>query len=478
MDIINLLKKKKVDDFVIITGSEDEDFLKLFTMLQDTQVLEELKEEKKRLVFVQESGDMFAMGHNEAGANHKKATTFVCEHFKDLLNDPEYHYYGHHALNSGIHIRVFQDFYRNISDNKGIAFSFFENYIRRLKRTTHFDIIITLAFPHDPLDAIGEKLEKPLRMHHFSIDNSKSIEDVAESLVKTKDVGKEILLITDVIYSGKTINDVLAKLQAKGFHINKIVSLTANKQDWGSDLKAEIKEKTEVLLMNELPWWGPNSPKGCLLCNLFGSPPPYGDTAIVERKKPMTKLTSYDFYDFLKQTNAVERNKKTLKRNNYNFFFETSKIFLSFATHISRILVKQYGEEMKEAGLIVCPVDNNCSSILFAMHMSKKLGNLSIIPVSRGDIDAWKTYQENNLDGYAEIAGKNILLIDDGINTGATKNNLTRLCIAAGAKNVIGICVFLNRLSIELVEHMRLEKEVLWYFYHWPCPPIKNLEVG
>lgn len=473
-EIGRLLDRKKVDDFIIVTRSNDEDFSAVFKSLKGSEILTSMNEDKKRIIIVRENGDMFAIGYNAQIIDRKKAQRFIHERFKMIISDPAYHYYGHYALEKGVHIRIFQDFYNNIANNKEIVFRFFEGYLSEmLRKSIKFDILITFAFPRDPLDAIGEKLQTSLKIPHCSIDGSKSVGDAISSLRKTEGIDekkKNVLLITDVVYSGRTTTDILTKLKDSGFNVGKIICMTANKEDVLPD------ERIEPIFKMDLPWWDPNTAGACPICNIFGSSSliPYEGKVIEKRKEPLDSLNSYDFYDFVKKTKSLDYDRNTFKRNYYFFFFETSRIFHSFGVHISRVLAKQIKGETKEGiDLIVCPVDDNCGAILLSTELSREIGNVPVIPINREDIDSWKKYKKSDFGQYEEISGKNILIVDDGINTGTTKNNLERLCTAIGAKKIVGVSVFLNRLSPEIIEHMKFEKEPVWSFYHWPCPPIK-----
>lgn len=461
---------KSLSSIIIITRPRDKDILLIFRKEQFSPIFKRIQEEKRSFIIVSEDGKAFIKGERRP----RKVKEFLYQHLKFVLSKQEYKYYGHFEVSSGVHAQIFQDFYKLIPDYEDILFNYLGQLLKERKSVYNFDTIISFAFPQNPFSHLGGRLKQSLKIQHIGIDKSLEINRAIEG----QNI-KEVVLLTDVVYSGNTAREIIGKFKSRGVKIQELIVLSTDHEKYPLNLN---NIPIRVLVQSHLPWWNPKM-ENCPLCKYRVHPMKGKNEHINKRIEVRKVLNPFEFYYFVDMSNALEIvPRKTLKRNCYKFYFNTSSLFHKFGLHIARMLVEKLSNKiiLSEIDVIICPEDLNMSSIFLSLLFSAVLKTkiqkpIPVILINRRKITAWKDFKTGSFYESRELYNKSVLIIDDGINTLTTFNNLQRLCASINVNKIIGISVFLNRSFCELAKDMEYQADK-WWLYLWPSPPFKEDE--
>lgn len=430
------------------------------------------------LTFVSLSGQVLYIGKSSSVKSIvlSKAVTKPSQFRKRLLSFGNIWYYGHYVLSSGTHIRAFIDLYPAVLDTD--SYDYIENEARRIKGISDFDLIVGFGLCSSAIEELGGALKASLENVGYIFYDPKYEDIISDSIRKGK---KRILLLSDVMYSGRTAAKIANSLKSEGAEIEGFFVILAA-QGAPEDILLQNGSKARVNSCTKMKLSFAKNKASCSLCKIDY---PSIKSRNVEKylSAPDLPIAPYDFWSIVKDADALEISHKVLHegRSHYYHYVNTLKCFEQFGDWIAFILCREIKRKCILGNIpirhLVYPQERAAeliSSILMKkLHRYIPSSSDCLIPVSREDIERAMPTQASDAAKrkYNLISQKNILIVDDGINTLRTHKGLMNIAGNLGA-NVLGIICFLNRLSHAKMNTWGKNLEIPFiYVYHYPMPP-------
>lgn len=171
------------------------------------------------------------------------------------------------------------------------------------------------------------------------------------------------------------------------------------------------------------------------------------------------------FWKMVKKTDALKIHVLLGEgERHYYYYIDTYTILNRYIDEIPWNVKCWYGEDPMPH-VILFP--SNPSALMIARHLIRtEFPSASLIPAD-------KTGDVFNVGSERGMKGKNILIVDDGANTGRTLCGLLNLCMRVNenVKNV-KVCIFIDRLSGEYRDTVvgKIRDEKIKSIYRMPIP--------
>ena len=271
------------------------------------------------------------------------------------------------------------------------------------------------------------------------------------------------VIVTDIINTGKTVEPWVAELTrtANGRPV-KIFSIAKMRNSPSRIGKTSISVGVEIRRDYYLP-------EKCVLCDVR-QPKVEVHRAADFRVVTPEQMTPYDFWEMIKETNALKRSDKDPRGKPLLYRIDTAEITRRYGGWLTNIIARRYEERfptpLPDA---ICTVAEPAGEA-FARLVSKALGIRRVVPVLRRDLhrtgaSGLPTDVTSPFDRHDRV-----LLVDDGINNGETMRKLVQFCRAADAE-LVGALVLDSRLNEEGVSKMEhlLGDRPVFALYSWPA---------
>ncbi len=466
--------------------------LENFALLEKSRDLklldEQFKKEKITITFISISGEIFYIGKPLSIESLKSPLIVENENqFIDRIEKlKDIKYYGHFKLPSETHLRTFIDVLPIVEDE--YLNPYIIKKIEEIKANKDFDLVIGFGLCTKAVYGILVSLKQRYENEDINIffsdyrctDGSLD-EKEDEDLDNILKIGnKRVLIITDVIYTARTVTEIVKILKSKGTEVTNIFSILGILKSPSSiyvnhDIEIDIK----ICAKLELDFYADEG--SCNLCKIK-YPSHEGRTIKNYTKIPELPVLPYEFWYMVKETKALETDYKVLHngRSHYLDYINTLKVFKKYDDWIAYLIYKEIKRKIFNYNIINCFVHpNEDSSKFLSLKLRSKFKHpdISRVSVNRDDITNTLPDEIDELtkEKYKKLSGKRVLIIDDGVNTLRTYFGLQNIIKLLGG-TLMGTICFINRLSQITGDRFKDElknnlKIPFIYFYHYPSPP-------
>src|SRR5882672_1583676 len=397
---------------------------------------------------------------------HQQGRADAQQQIVGILNAAGQRYEGHFEIPSKLHVRTLLSL--DVFEHEVKVFAHLKEKLQALHAETKFDLIVGVGERHEVLSRVGVPFGSGVNSEYVHIHepNLRS---------KVGDGNHSVLVLTDVVYSGATVRDALkrlAKLRIKTIGVFALVS--------AKPIRTVIKGvRARAFAELDLLFWAAD----CELCKLDYPLVTTGIREFFENPPaPHLPVHPYDFFSLVSHSNAWQGGHTiTLNRNHYSLFINTSRVFADSGDRIATAIAAQIYQDfpLTDVHALVCPSDDPThAAVQLATAISEAISRrhgrshqkrapapLKVCQITREQLSR-SDWDPSEL----KVKNKNVILVDDCVNTLHTYERLRSVCVAAGA-SVLGFAVFVNRLPISSL-FPRTGRDPLFYcYYKWPVPP-------
>lgn len=375
-------------------------------------------------------------------------------------------YLGHFILHSKVHVRTHYDIYKLIHNER--AYSFIKEKFEDLCKKRGFDLILGFGLCSMAISELIEALGSSMGIPYGFIYEG-AMEFIQSAIERGQ---KRVMLISDVVNSGKSAKSQIDMVNSLG---GEVVGLFVI-------ISMENSVKTiDGVPVDSCTKFGRTyyEEDKCRLCKL-GYPERPVESADQFREVFKYDTQPLDFWELVDDAKAFRVGHQIIGSvpNHYLYYIDTPRIFKKYGDWIATVLtdkIKRGKINIKNIHHLICPNEEGARLLCEKLATKIEMKHENIELIDREDIrKSSPTGIEKDLrEKYEKLIGKNILLIDDGVNTLNTYSGFKNLASGLGA-SLVAYIIFLNRLSHQKM--LGFEKEDIKFidFYHWPIPPLSS----
>ena len=434
-----------------------------------------LAEDKLNIYFVDNNGNLqvFGVSKNTTPTRFtrfaKPIKPLTEQEFRNLAAyDRTTRYLGHFIPHSKVHVRTHYDIDNLIHDEK--AYSFIKKKFEDLCREKEFDLILGFGLCSTAISALIEALGRSMEIPHNFIYEG-AINSIQGAIERGQ---KRVLLISDVVNSGKTAKKQIGVVNSFGGEVVGLFVIIS--------MENSVKIIDGISVYSCTKFGKTYYEEGkCLLCKL-GYPERSVEIADQFRKVFKYDTQPLDFWELIDDAKAFRAGHQVISSvpNHYLYYIDTPKVFNKYGDWIATVLagrIKREKINIKNIHHLVCPDAEGARLLCEKLATKIKMKHESIVLIDREDIrkSLPTSIEESVRKKYERLKGKNILLIDDGVNTLNTYSGFKNLASGLGS-SLVAYVVFLSRLSPQKMSGFEKEDIKFIDFYHWPIPPLSSGE--
>jgi orotate phosphoribosyltransferase len=280
---------------------------------------------------------------------------------------------------------------------------------------------------------------------------------------------RKALVITDVSGTGQLLERIANVIKLEGGRVQGLSTIVET-----NPYKGHFKRHFFSLCKYKVDQY---SPASCPACKGPNSLPPYyinprTNTPFLSSssRQEFESITSgneenKEFWDMVRKTDALKTHVLLGEgRRHYYYYIDTYAILSRYIKEIKWNMKCIYGKK-PPPDIILFP--SNQSAVMIAKHLKHtEFPNASLLPAD-------KTGDEYNVGNSDRMMEKNILIVDDGANTGRTLCGLLNLCMRVnGSIDNVRACIFVDRLIGEYRNTVvgKIAEENIRSIYRIPIP--------